>query len=1398
MNNQGLKSSIKFKRHHLTNFNICILLIPFLIGLALTMFVPSFALSDHYNSFVLENTVTPEFSKSGEEVTLTVIYSNNMDKTAYNVTIFKWMSPNLTFVKAEPFHDGASDPEKGFYRWSRGDISPSETGVIVIQALVQNIPVGNEIIDTVHLTYEFENGTGVEVTADAKITVLQAAGVDVSHDQIHSIAPKTGESTVYNISISNTGNNLDTLEISARSVAYNPSGSTHKWKIEMYNSEGYPHESPLAIIYTENQENRTSWTNHGILYNFTLESGESTWVIIKVFEAEGTSGSGDAYLNVQLTAISLFDSSVLDSTKVLTIIKSVAGITLAPDYLTYAYPGDIIVYRHIIINSGQTEVIDLDYQSPMEWDYSFSFDNGTTLEDTDNSGYVDVGILPKNEFVYILVKVAVPHSTVADTVDQALITVKGVVSRNFDIVNDTAAIKSAPLLAVDKKLISENPAYQGDTVTYQINITNLGNTKLIRIPLYDTYETSCLDFVNAYPTEDVNDEIAGTIHWENLTILEPGQSITITVNYIATSGEDQVRQSANVIDAEDESGNLISNTYINNELAIIGAYTLTVTSSPTSTIGASFWVTWIEHGISRNGTFATEKQFTCDKDTVASISYLESPIINGDVRYEFSHYSPNATVLMDCEKTITLYYQTEYLVTFRQEGSYEDVYITVGGVQLPEALPQSLWIPKDSIVTFSYQSTIIDSIGRSRYIFIGMSEYIQDSPVTIDAPIEITGYYKTQHYLEVTTDPLGLDVPQGSGWYDKGTYVVLTAETPLEVDSESTRHRFSHWTGLGIANKNTLQTEIFMDSPKEVVAYYIKQYKLNVISDHGSPVPLAGEHWYDEGEVIVLSVNSPADESHNLRYRCSGWSGTGSIPSDGADIQLSFTMFSPSSIEWKWKTQHYLTVRTDPVGLDNPMGEGWYDNGTYAAIAVSSPTGGDGAGMRYRFQNWRGVDIVDPYEKSTKVLVNRPKIIEAVFIQQFLLTLSTNFGSVRPESGWYDAGTIVVIESTTPSVTEGGGFVWHGWMGIGEGSYSGMDNPNTVTINDAISETAYWKIETTLTIAISNMTIAEGDKLIVYGETLSGEAGVQILITYTIPNGTQIEHTVFTDDKGNYEDTMLLEQDYIYDLLVEDGEWVISARRLGDINHESTQASTKLKIEPRSVIEFSPLLLGGAVLVGGLIAYIPYVKKVNKKTIWWRITVILSTAGLILGIISLTLNWMLVAGTAVTNNTEYKVDISVRPFQNGLVSITQGIQYEGDIVPSMVNLSWETLVGSSGPVLTFYLVCAVYVLALICLFKPKKIRQKRLKVAILLISGILVAATVIHTFIFANGQANVIDGAGIGFGIGAYMAVLSSVLLIFSGVSANKESLGYAGKVEEFSSIQSEASTSTEFGDVHS
>jgi uncharacterized membrane protein len=116
--------------------------------------------------------------------------------------------------------------------------------------------------------------------------------------------------------------------------------------------------------------------------------------------------------------------------------------------------------------------------------------------------------------------------------------------------------------------------------------------------------------------------------------------------------------------------------------------------------------------------------------------------------------------------------------------------------------------------------------------------------------------------------------------------------------------------------------------------------------------------------------------------------------------------------------------------------------------------------------------------------------------------------------------------------------------------------------------------------------------------------------------------------------------------------------------------------------------------------------------------------------------------------------------------------------------------------LTFYVASAVYVLALIGLYKPKNLRQRHLKVAILLLSGVFVAVTVVHTFVFVNGQINAVQGAGIGLGIGAYMAVVSSALLIFSAFTAKRETLFDNPKIKNVSTLQLQRMIHTQTGDA--
>jgi hypothetical protein len=73
-----------------------------------------------------------------------------------------------------------------------------------------------------------------------------------------------------------------------------------------------------------------------------------------------------------------------------------------------------------------------------------------------------------------------------------------------------------------------------------------------------------------------------------------------------------------------------------------------------------------------------------------------------------------------------------------------------------------------------------------------------------------------------------------------------------------------------------------------------------------------------------------------------------------------------------------------------------------------------------------------------------------VHLTVYLLTISTNYGSTTPTNGYYDSGTSIQISSTAS------GYSWNGWTGSGSGSYTGMNNPASITFNGPITETASW------------------------------------------------------------------------------------------------------------------------------------------------------------------------------------------------------------------------------------------------------------------------------------------------------------------------------------------------------
>ena len=147
-----------------------------------------------------------------------------------------------------------------------------------------------------------------------------------------------------------------------------------------------------------------------------------------------------------------------------------------------------------------------------------------------------------------------------------------------------------------------------------------------------------------------------------------------------------------------------------------------------------------------------------------------------------------------------------------------------------------------------------------------------------------------------------------------------------------------------------------------------------------------------------------------------------------------------------------MTVQTNPAGLTFTVDGTTYSStqtfswvsGSSHTIATTSPQSG-GTGVRYVWTKWSDSGAI-----SHTVAPTTNKTYTATFRTQYYLTMSHGTGgTVSPASGWRNSGATVSISATPAS-----GYSFSSWTGSGTGSYSGTNNPASITMNGPITETA--------------------------------------------------------------------------------------------------------------------------------------------------------------------------------------------------------------------------------------------------------------------------------------------------------------------------------------------------------
>ncbi len=133
------------------------------------------------------------------------------------------------------------------------------------------------------------------------------------------------------------------------------------------------------------------------------------------------------------------------------------------------------------------------------------------------------------------------------------------------------------------------------------------------------------------------------------------------------------------------------------------------------------------------------------------------------------YHCTNNLQAVTSEGNVIFTYLEEFYNAFQQSGSPKPISATIDGSIY--ALPVSFWWISGSNHTFTYQSNLTDL--STRYLLTGTSA---SSPILVTGPVTITGFYKTQYYLNVSTIPPNLPLLNGSGWHDASSQVNLEAQ----------------------------------------------------------------------------------------------------------------------------------------------------------------------------------------------------------------------------------------------------------------------------------------------------------------------------------------------------------------------------------------------------------------------------------------------------------------------------------------------------------------------------------------------------------------------------------------------------------------------------------------------
>ncbi|MDO8964784.1 MAG: hypothetical protein Q7W30_09885 [Coriobacteriia bacterium] len=466
----------------------------------------------------------------GGTVTYDIVVTNDGDTTLTAVPLADTFdSAHLAFVSALPLQSGVATPN---VTWAdltatAGDLAPGASTTVT--ATFRVTAPGAAITDTATVA------GAVDVNGDVPPTVTDADAVltgtnpllDVTKDLAPAQDPivALGDTVTYAIRISNTGDTA--MDVVPLADAFD---AAHL---------AFVSASPAESGVTTPNVTWADVTGAG-----SLAAGDSTTVTVTfrvtaagaaITDTATVSGAVDVNGDTPPTVTD--DDTVLTGTRPhVAIVKQLAG-----GQPLVVPIGHTVTYDIGVTNDGDTTLTTVplaDAFDPIRLDY-IAATPGADLTGIGTANWLDVtgiGDLVPGQTTTVSVTFRVISNGPA-VLDVA--TVAGALDVNDDTAptatdDDSVLTATKPLLAIAKTLaVGQDPIVAlGGTVTYDIAVTNVGDTTMTAVPLFDTFDATRLDPVVQMPAAGTG--ALGSLTWLDITgpgTLAPGASTTVTATF---------------------------------------------------------------------------------------------------------------------------------------------------------------------------------------------------------------------------------------------------------------------------------------------------------------------------------------------------------------------------------------------------------------------------------------------------------------------------------------------------------------------------------------------------------------------------------------------------------------------------------------------------------------------------------------------------------------------------------------------------------------------------------------------------------------------------------------------------------------------------------------------------